>query len=133
VSPVICSDCGKPASLTTGAEIYPTRPQLHHKMIWVCVCGARVGCHDGTEQPLGSPAGQETRAARMSAHAAFDPMWKAKMRRDGCSKKEARRMAYNWLARQMDIAGKDCHIGMMDADGARLVVEICRRATGAKA
>lgn len=33
---VICDYCDKPAELVTGAEVYPHRPDLHHKKFWLC-------------------------------------------------------------------------------------------------
>jgi hypothetical protein len=49
------------------------------------------------------------------------------MVRDGVSQKEARKAGYKWLAEKLGIAGKDCHIGEMDAATARRVVAICGR------
>lgn len=123
-----CADCGASAELATGVEVYPNRPDLADKMLWRCVCGAHVGCHPGTTKPFGSPAGQDTRAARIAAHAAFDPLWRAKQRRECCSKKAARGAGYKWLADQLGIDRDACHIGMMDASMARRVVEVIRAA-----
>lgn len=95
--------------------------------MWLCACGAYTGCHAGTERPKGRPAAKATRAARMDAHAAFDRLWQAKQKRDGCSKKEARGAGYKWLAGQLGIDKKDCHIGMMDRATAQRVVAVCRR------
>lgn len=132
VAPVICSDCGRYAGLVTGEVVYPHRADLHHKAFWrCCACGAYVGCHPGTHQPLGTPAGPETRMARNNAHAALDPLWRRKMARDGVPKHEARGAAYQWLAEQLQIDPKACHIGMMDAAMALRVVEVCRPFGGA--
>lgn len=123
---VDCGECGKPAGLVTGETIYPHRPDLHAKPFWrCCVCGAYVGCHDGTYKPKGSPCGPETRAARIAAHAAFDPLWRLKAERDGIAPGHARAKAYRWLAEQLQISGAETHIGMFDAATARRVVEIC--------
>lgn len=94
--------------------------------VWECrPCKAWVGCHpDGT--PLGRLADAGLRQWKMRAHAAFDPLWKAKMRRDGCSQAKARGAGYKWLAEQMGMAREDCHIGMMGEGDCRRVVEICR-------
>ena len=122
---VICIECGEKASLKTGKEIYPHRPDLHHKHFYKCGCGAYVGCHDGTKNALGSPCKAVTRQARIAAHAAFDPLWRAKIKRDGCSKTKARGAGYKWLADQMGIPRKECHISMMTTERARQVVAIC--------
>ena len=125
---VLCDYCGKPAKLVAGAVIYPHRPDLSGKRIWSCdPCGAYVGVHDGTIKPLGRLANAELRAAKCEAHAAFDPLWRAKIKRDGCSKGEARGKGYRWLAKSLGIAPADCHIGMMDVDDCRRVVEACAR------
>lgn len=123
---VDCGECGKPAGLVDGRTIYPHQPDLSAKAFWRCaVCGAYVGCHDGTFKPKGSPCGPETRTARIAAHAAFDPLWRRKIEKDGVPQHEARGSAYRWLAAQLGIAGDDCHIGMFDAATARRVVEVC--------
>jgi hypothetical protein len=124
---VDCGECGKPAGLVSGELIYPHRPDLHAKSFWrCCSCLAYVGCHDGTYRPKGSPCGPETRAAWIAAHAAFDPLWRRKMARDGVPQHEARGAGYRWLAEQLGVDPADCHIGMMDVVTARRVVEVCK-------
>jgi len=116
---VTCGECGSEAELATGADIYPHRRDLWHKDFWRCRnCGARCGCHKGTKNPLGSPAGPETRKARQSAHAAFDPIWR------GDRKIMDRRKAYCWLSGVTGIEQEKCHIGMMTKDQALLVVKV---------
>lgn len=127
VTPPSCLECGQPAQLVQSQRIYPRRPDLWNRPMWLCACGAYTGCHAGTEKPKGRPAAKATRDARMAAHAAFDPLWQAKQRRDGCSKKQARGAGYKWLGAQLGLDPKDCHIGMMDGPTARRVVEACRR------
>lgn len=112
--------------MTTGAEVYPARPDLHDKQIWICQCGAYVGCHEGTDYtPLGRPAGPKTRKARGDAHAAFDPLWKKVADRDGINVGHARNRGYRFLAEQLGIERADCHISHMDEAMCRRVVEIC--------
>lgn len=123
---VDCAECTKPCGLVDGRVIYPHRPDLASKMFWrCCACGAYVGCHRGTTVPLGTTAGPVTQRARREAHAAFDPLWLAKMERDGCSKSEARQAAYAWLAEQLELPPEKTHIGMFDVALARRVVEVC--------
>lgn len=125
---VLCPYCDEPAMLVSGAFIYRRRPDLAHKAMWRCgPCDAWVGCHDGTQIPLGRLANAELRLAKQAAHAAFDPLWQAKMRRDGVSKSKARKAGYSWLAEQLGIERRRCHIGMMDVDDCRRVAEICQR------
>lgn len=126
-SPPLCLECGREASLVQSQTIYPRRPDLWNRPMWRCSCGAYTACHDGTERPKGRPAGPATRRARIAAHAEFDRLWEAKMRRDGCSKKQARQAGYRWLAVQLGIEPRDCHIGMMGERDARRVESLCRR------
>jgi len=118
MSGAICIECGAGAKLVGGKRIYPHRPDLFAKQFWLCGCGAYCGCHPGTEQPLGSPCGPDTRKARSAAHAAFDPMWKRGHM--------GRRAAYKWLAEATGIDPDRCHMGMMTADEARCVVAVCQ-------
>jgi hypothetical protein len=121
-----CPYCGVPAKAVDGSAIYPNRPELAHKMFWRCQpCAAWVGCHDGTMVALGRLANAELRAAKQRAHTAFDPLWQAKWRRDGCSKGEARSAGYRWLAAQLGLEQPTCHIGMFDVDMCERVVQVC--------
>lgn len=124
---VTCDYCGQPAMLVGRDTIYPNRHDLFDKQFWHCApCKAWVGCYQGTETPLGRLATADLRKAKTTAHAAFDPLWKAKIRRDGVSKKKARGAGYKWLAAQLGIHPDDCHIGMFDVQMCRRVVEVCR-------
>lgn len=123
-----CPYCNATAVLVTGEVIYPWRKDLAGKNFWRCLaCGdSYVGCHPGTDRPLGRLADAKLRLAKSHAHAVFDPIWERKMARDNCSKGEARAKGYAWLAGQMGIDPKDCHIGMFDVDQCMRVVTICR-------
>ncbi len=127
VKPPICCECGCDAALVQSQTIYPHRPDLWNRPMWLCDCGAYCGCHKGTERPVGRPAGKATRQARMDAHAAFDRLWQAKMVRDQISKTKARGAGYLWLADQLDLDPEDCHIGSMTESYARRVVAVCQR------
>lgn len=116
MTPPRCADCHAAARLTCGAEVYPHRPDLADKPVWLCSCGARCGCHPNTIKPLGTPAGPDTRAARMAAHASFDALWK-----QGHMSRSA---AYRWLAEQMGMHPDSCHIGMMSAEQAERVATL---------
>jgi len=97
-------------------------------MIWICrPCNAYVGVHKNNQEyiPLGRLANAELRSWKEKAHSAFDPMWKAKIRRDGCSKSKARKAGYKWLADQLGIKASDCHIGEFDIDSCKKVIKAC--------
>jgi hypothetical protein len=127
LAPPNCLECGQPAQLVQSQRIYRHRPDLWNRPMWLCACGAYTGCHAGTDNPKGRPAAKATRDARISAHAQFDRLWMAKQQREGCSKKKARAAGYKWLAGQLGLEPKDCHIGFMDRATALRVVQVCRR------
>lgn len=110
--------CGAFARLTSGAEIYPHRPDLHGNPIYVCdACRSRVGCHPGTITPLGTPATAETRGLRRRLHdLRLDPIWK---RAPDGQRAAYRRMAYAVLADRLGIEPKEVHVGHFDADRCR--------------
>ena len=115
---VNCDYCGIPVPITTGREVYPHRPDLYTKKFYKCwPCDALVGCHPGTDKPLGRLANAELRKAKIRAHAAFDYLWQSGWKRRGS--------CYAWLADSLNIPQKDCHIGMFDVDLCNRVVEVC--------
>lgn len=115
---IVCDYCGSDAPLVTGREIYPHRPDLYGKRFYKCTpCDAYVGCHDGTENAFGRLANAELRDAKMEAHAFLDKLWKSGDHKRG--------HVYGWLANQLGIDKKDCHIGMFDVAMCRRVVEVC--------
>ena len=96
--------------------------------VWACEpCKAWVGTHKNSHghRPLGRLANKELRVAKILAHHTLDALWHRKMVRDHVRKKEARTAAYKWLAEQMQIERRDCHIGMFDIAQCDRVIEIC--------
>lgn len=89
-------------------------------------CNASVGCHPGTNKPLGTMAKPQLRQLRKEAHHYFDALWRGKMKRDNCSKAYARRAAYQWLAQELAIPKDECHIGMFDEDRCRQAIALCK-------
>lgn len=119
-----CPYCRAPAQLMSGDKLFPGR--FADKNFWRCnPCDAHICCHFGTTKPLGRLANAELRRAKTNAHAAFDRLWRAKMMREGCTERQARAGTYAWLAEQMRIPPRDCHIGHMDIATCVRVVEIC--------
>lgn len=120
-----CRYCQQEAALLrVGQQGYPY--YRDYGPVWCCVsCQAWVGCHPGTEKPLGGLANATLRDLKMQAHALFDPMWEAKMRKEGCSKGRARRAGYRWLAEQMGLPVKLTHIGYFNEDECRKAISIC--------
>lgn len=86
---IYCCQCEKEISarFTTGAEIYPHRPDLYGLPFWRCdACKNYVGCHHKTAnrtQPLGNIPSAPLRNARNHIHRLIDPLWKTKKMRRG--------------------------------------------------
>lgn len=113
-----CPYCGELSKLVYGDVVYPHRGDLRNKPFYLCgPCKAWVGCHPGTTTPLGRLADAGLRKAKSAAHAAFDPFWR--------SGKMSRGTAYAKLGDELGIPREEVHIGMMDAERCRRVVEIC--------
>lgn len=113
---VFCDYCGEPAELADDSLIYGK--SYGHK-IWICCrCGAYVGCHRGTDKPLGRLANDQLRQYKKAAHNAFDPLWKSgrfiNRRRD----------AYAWMAKAMGIPPEKAHIGMFDVPDCKKLIQI---------
>lgn len=127
---VLCPYCGAAAQhILSSAEIYRGRD---YGPMWVCWrCEAWVGCHKGTDRPLGRLANKDLRDWKVKAHAAFDPLWKRNLekrrqeRGPDYPQGAARGSGYKWLAEQLGIPQKDCHVGLFDVEMCKRVVDIC--------
>jgi hypothetical protein len=107
-----CPYCGGHPKLADSQEIYGKS----YGPMWICrPCGAYVGCHKGTNKPLGTLANAETRELRKRVHAMFDPLWK--------SRRIHRTNAYGALAEEMRIERRHCHIGMFTSEQCRAAIE----------
>ncbi len=92
---------------------------LEHEKIYLCQnCNARVGCHKGTDRPLGNVANEVLRLKRMETHSIFDAFWRSHgMTRTG---------AYKWLSQKMELPEKHTHIGSFEMDACEQVIGLCR-------
>lgn len=117
-----CPYCGELTQLyQDSARFYGGR---NFGPVYACEpCDARVGCHPGTLKPLGWPANRELREARQAAHAAFDPIWKARRWRTG--DRHSRKRGYRWLSETLGIDREHCHISMLSLEDCQRVVELC--------
>lgn len=114
---VICPYCQRTAALVDSIVIYRTRS---YGPAWRCApCDAYVGCHPGTERPLGRLANAELRKAKIEAHKYFDSIW-----REGHM---SRSEAYRWLADQLGMHPRGVHIGYFGVEQCVRVVEISRK------
>jgi hypothetical protein len=78
-------------------------------------CNGAIGCHsDGS--PLGTPASQKTRKARIDAHTAFDILWQDNYF-------ESRSKAYKWLASVMFL--KEIHMAELEYEDCLRVKTLC--------
>jgi hypothetical protein len=82
-------------------------------------CQSYVGCHEGTDEPFGTMADERTRKARQLAHEVFDAVWK--------SGKMKRRVAYEWLAKELNLSYAKCHIGMFNVKQCERTINIVFR------
>ena len=120
--PTICRYCGGVIRLVPAETVYRVssdRLGMKNENIYQCQnCNARVGCHKGTNRPLGNVANEVLRLKRIEAHQAFDGLWKQR----GMS----RTAADKWLAVKMDLPGKAAHIGGFEMDQCQNVIDLCR-------
>lgn len=63
------------------------------------------------------PDSAELRQARRYAHTVFDGIWKSRYQRS---------QAYAWLARQMKLTDKECHIARMNLAQCQEVTRLVR-------
>ena len=96
-------------------------PLTASEMRW----GKRWACPDpecdvaGWSGRTSTPADAATRAARMEAHAAFDPLWRDELYWF------SRESAYAWLRAVMGLSREDAHIERFDkAQCERLLAEL---------
>lgn len=125
---VLCPYDSQLAELVHRSEIYGKRPSFKKasRYLWLCrACGAYVGCHKGTDVPLGTLANAETRLARIKAHAVFDDRWRELAAHYKINHKYARKRAYRWLAEQLSLTEDECHIGLFTAEQCQQVIDIC--------
>lgn len=115
---VFCDYCGRKAEYVKSKEIYG---RSYGYRIYLCRhCGAWVGCHKGTDKPLGRLANAELRRWKHAAHNAFDPLWKSGPFQG------RRKQAYRWLAEKMQLPEELTHIGMFDVEQCKQVIQIIR-------
>lgn len=109
--PVCCDSCGGPRVSLQKRGFMGLRVFKDWDLIWHCAdCDALVGCHEGTDIPLGLMADGFTRHARFEAHKYFDRLWR------GRGAPMTRAQAYAWMAKALNIDADRAHIGMLSAE-----------------
>lgn len=119
-----CPYCGNSTDWVSDSEVYRVG---FGGMVYLCrPCDAYVGCHKPRpHESMGRLANKELRSAKIEAHASFDALWRRKIGKEGISKSKARNMAYKWLSEAIGISLENCHIGFMDIDECKKVIEAC--------
>lgn len=107
---MICPKCGAHMKLREGlygkffgCQNYPR-------------CRTSHGAHQKTGRPFGTPADDETRAARKRAHQKFDRLWK--------SGKMKRWEAYKYMAGIMKMTKDEAHIGKFNLEQCESLIEM---------
>lgn len=104
--PIKCDKCFSPQiQLKNEAEIYD-KQRRDWPWVWHCnSCGAMVGCHVGTDKPLGYMANRAVRQKRSELHLLLDPLWKCQI--------FDRSLLYDGLAELLKIKPSICHISTL--------------------
>ena len=106
-----CRYCNGNVSVKDSSILY----KQSYGLIHICdSCGAFVGCHKGTSNPLGTLANAELRELRKQAHEVFDSLWK--------TKRMSRGQAYKWLSKELNKPQELTHIGMFEIEDCRKVI-----------
>ena len=119
--PPTCAECGAPMVLRTARK----GPGAG-RCFWGCStfprCRATHGAHpDG--RPLGVPGDRATKAARIRAHDAFDPIWRSGV--------ISRSGAYRWMRRALGLSEAEAHIGRFTiAQCDALIAAVAQRGKG---
>lgn len=97
---IYCCQCEKEifVPITKGSEIYPHRPDLADLNFYKCPhCGNYVGCHKGTNRPLGVIPTPAIRQARKIIHSYIDPIYKSgKMTRTTLYRTISKKLGYTY-------------------------------------
>ncbi len=121
--PTICRYCGGVIRLVPAETVYrisADRLGMKNENIYQCQnCNARVGCHKGTNRPLGNVANEVLRLKRIETHQVFDSFWK--------QRHMSRTAAYKWLAAKMDLPEETAHIGGFEMDQCQKAIRICEK------
>ena len=98
-----CPYCNARAVLVLSKIVYGK----DYGKMWICSnypnCDTYVGCHKGTDTPLGNMANASLRKLRIATHLRFDNLWKTGRMKRG--------KAYSWLSKVMDLSIQNTHIG----------------------
>lgn len=96
-----------------------------NELVRICIpCDAYVSCHKGTPNALGRLANKGLRIRRIDAHEVFDSLWKRKAKK-GFTLTEARKLAYEWLSKELELPRAETHIAMFGPTQCTKVIKLC--------
>lgn len=104
---LICPDCRGNAELKDSAIIYGKSYGLAYVCEHYPKCDNFVGCHKGTDKPLGTLANAKLRNKRKETHSLFDQLWR------GENRKMSRGQAYKFMADILGIDQSKAHIALL--------------------
>ena len=111
-----CPYCDGKMSLADSERIY----KQPFGWLYMCsnhpVCDTYVGCHQGTQIAMGTPANWALRDTRMKAHRMFDPIWQGRG-----NKQRRRNNAYKRMQELLEIPEERAHIAMLTLDECTLL------------
>lgn len=114
MEPTICNICGGPVKYVSNAAIYGR--EYGSGRCYLCVeCGAYVGTHKPRpREALGILSDAGMRSLKKECHVMFDKLWMNE--RTGKARCDARKRAYERLAKRLSIEVETCHFGYFDTD-----------------
>jgi len=116
-----CPYCNKPTILRPSSFVYGKNAP-DYGWFWLCVryprCDAYVGCHPGTQRPLGTLANKALRTLRINAHNLFDQLWK--------KGKLDRKQCYLLLQDATNLPPRDAHISRLNNEQCKKVIKLMR-------
>lgn len=101
-----CPFCSGVMQMVDSAEVYGTSYGYLYRCSRYPICDTYVGCHDGTNRALGTPANRPLRVARKAAHSVFDQLWK--------KRGWTRTRAYQRMQEVLEIPYERAHIAMLN-------------------
>lgn len=112
-----CDECKSESVEFVRNDVVYGRVIGNWPFVYYCrICYAIVGCHAGTNEPLGRMANAKTRKMRSYVHQVFDRIWREHHMR--------RQAAYAYLAGKLSIAVEDCHISWLTDEQLAKAAEV---------
>jgi len=114
-----CPYCNKPTILRPSSFVYGKNAP-DYGWFWLCVryprCDAYVGCHPGTQRPLGTLANKSLRNLRVTTHTNFDQLWK--------QGKISRKESYLLLQDALNLQPEQAHISRLNERECQRIIKL---------